>query len=130
MSLQKFEFTPEGVSKRAVATVEFYNLAERTGFTVVLPGSGEQQIFSGADIEFDPINKVFLVAQPVSSSAPSGSTIYVYDIHGNLQETINGFNFSNTFNVVATYIALHPSQRSGFVNGPDSGVTELQSFTY
>jgi hypothetical protein len=24
MSLQKFEFTPEGVSKRAVATVEFY----------------------------------------------------------------------------------------------------------
>ena len=112
------------------ATVEFYNLAEQTGFTVVLPGSGEQQIFSGADIEFDPINKVFLVAQPTSSSAPSGSTIYVYDIHGNLQETINGFNFSNTFNVVATYIALHPSQRSGYVDGPDSGVTELQSFTY
>jgi len=112
------------------ASVEFYNLAEQTGFTVVLPNSGEQQIFSGADVEFDPINKLFLVAQPNSSSAPSGSTIYVYDIHGNLQETINGFNFSNSFNVVATYIALHPSQRSGFVQGPDSGVTELQSFTY
>jgi len=112
------------------ATVEFYDLATEEGFTVVLPGSGGQQIFSGADIEFDPIHKVFLVAQPVSSSAPSGSTIYVYNTQGNLQETLNGFNFSNTFNVVAMYIALHPSARAGYVNGPDSGVTELQSFTY
>ncbi len=112
------------------ASVEFYNLAEQTGFTVVLPNSGEQQQFSGADIEFDPINKVFLIAQPTSSSSPSGSTIYVYDIHGNLQETINGFNFSNTFNVVAAYIALHPSQRSGFLIGPNQSVTQLEGFTY
>jgi len=112
------------------ASVEFYNLAEQTGFTVVLPNSQEQQTFSGADVEFDPINKLFLIAQPVSSSAPSGSTIYVYDIHGNLQETINGFSFSNTFNVIPTHIALHPSLRSGYVDGPDSGVTELQAFTY
>ncbi len=112
------------------ASVEFYNLSEQTGFTVVLPGSGEQQIFSGADVEFDPINKVFLIAQPVSSSAPSGSTIYVYDTHGNLQETINGFSFSNTFNVVPAHIALHPSLRSGYVDGPNSGVTEIEGFTY
>jgi len=112
------------------ASVEFYNLSTQTGFTVVLPGSGGQQIFSGADVEFDPIHKLFLIAQPTSSSAPSGSTIYVYDIHGNLQETINGFSFSNTFNVVPTHIALHPSLRSGFVDGPDSGVTEVESFTY
>ncbi len=112
------------------ASVEFYNLAEQAGFTVVLPNSGEQQQFSGADVEFDPIHKLFLIAQPTSSSAPSGSTIYVYDIHGNLQETINGFSFSNTFNIVAAYIALHPSQRSGYIVGPDQGETELQSFTY
>src|SRR5271166_1276887 len=112
------------------ANVEFYNLATETGFTVVLPGSGSQQIFSGADVEFDPIHKLFLVAQPVSSSSPSGSTIYVYDIHGNLQETINGFSFSNSFNVVAAHIALHPSQRTGYVDGPDQGVTELEAFTY
>ena len=112
------------------ASVEFYNLATKTGFTVVLPGSGSQQIFSGADVEFDPINKLFLIAQPVSSSSSSGSTIYVYDTGGNLQETLNGFNFSNSFNVVPAYIALHPSLRSGFVDGPDSGVNELQSFTY
>jgi hypothetical protein len=110
--------------------VEFYDLSTQTGFTVVLPGSGGQQQFSGADVEFDPVNKLFLVAQPDSSSAPSGSTIYVYDTHGNLKETLNGFSFSNTFNVVPMHIALHPSQRSGFVDGPDSGVTEIESFTY
>jgi hypothetical protein len=112
------------------ANVEFYNLSTQTGFTVVLPGSGEQQIFSGADVEYDPIHKLFLVAQPVSSSAPNGSTIYVYSTGGELEETLNGFSFSNTFNVVPMHIALHPKLRSGYVDGPDSGVTEIQSFTY
>ena len=112
------------------AHVEFYNLTTQAAFKVALPGSGNQQIFSGADVEFDPINKLFLVAQPVSSSAGSGSTIYVYDTRGNVQETLNGFNFSNAFNVVAIHIALNPSNRSGFVDGPDSGVSEIQSFTY
>jgi len=111
------------------ASVEFYNLATQTGFTVVLPGSGEQQIYSGADVEFDPVHKLFLIAQPVSSSAPSGSTIYVYDTSGRLQETINGFNFPGG-NVVPVHVALHPSLRSGYVDGPDPGVTEIQSFTY
>jgi hypothetical protein len=106
------------------------NLSTQTGFTVQLPNSGGQQFFSGADVEFDPVHKLFLIAQPNSSSAPSGSTIYVYDIHGNLQETINGFSFSNTFNVVPMHIALHPSVRSGYVDGPDRGVTEIQAFTY
>lgn len=112
------------------ANIEFYNLSTQTEFTVQLPGSGGQQFYSGADVEFDPIHKLFLIAQPNSSSAPSGSTIYVYDTHGNLQETINGLSFSNSFEVVPTYIALHPSLRSGYVDGPDSGVTELQGFTY
>ena len=31
------------------ANVEFYNLSTQTGFSVVLPGSGSQQFFSGAD---------------------------------------------------------------------------------
>jgi hypothetical protein len=112
------------------ASVEFYTLATQTGFTVVLPGSGGQQFFSGADVEFDSINKLFLIAQPNSSSASSGSTIYVYDTKGNLQETLNGFSFSNTFNVVPAHIAFKPSTRSGFVDGPSAGVTDIQSFTY
>jgi hypothetical protein len=112
------------------ASVEFYDLKKETGFTVVLPNSSEQQFFSGQDVEFDPIHKLFLVAQENSSSASSGSTIYVYDTKGNLKNTLNGFNFNNTFNVIPMHIALNPSQRSGFVDGPDQDVTEIQSFTY
>jgi len=112
------------------ANVEFYDLMTQTGFTVTLPRSGGQQFYSGADVEFDPIHKLFLVAQPNSSSSPSGSSIYVYDTNGNLKETLNGFNFSNAFNVIPAHIALNPSKRSGFVDGPDSGVTEIQSLKY
>jgi hypothetical protein len=112
------------------ANVEFYNPATQQSTNVVLPGSNSQQFFSGADVEFDSINKLFLIAQPNSSSAPSGSTIYVYSPSGVLQETLNGFNFSNTFNVVPAHIALHPNLRSGYVDGPDTSVSELQSFTY
>jgi hypothetical protein len=95
---------------------------------VTLPNSLSQQILSGADVEFDPINKVFLIAQPISSSTSSGSSIYVYDTKGNLQETLNGFSFTNVSTVVPTYIALNPASRGGFVNGPKPN--ELQSFTY
>jgi hypothetical protein len=49
---------------------------------------------------------------------------------GKLVESLNGFNFSTASNVVSTHIALNPSTRSGYVDGPDSGVTEIQSFTY
>jgi hypothetical protein len=112
------------------ASVEFYDLKTQTGFTVVLPNSGGQQFFSGNDVEFDPIHKLFLIAQENSSSSSSGSTIYVYDTKGNLKETLNGFNFNNTFNVIPMHIALNPSKRSGFVDGPDPGVTDIQSFTY
>jgi hypothetical protein len=109
------------------ADVEFYNLAQKTGFTVQLPGSGGNQFNSGADVEFDPLHKLFLIAQPNSSSG-SGSTIYVYDTKRNLRETLNGFNFSNAFNVIPVHIAVSPSNRSGYVDGPSTG--ELQSFTY
>jgi hypothetical protein len=111
------------------ASVEFYNLKKKTGFTVVLPNSGGVQQFSGADVEFDPIHKLFLIAQPDSSSS-NGSSLYVYDTKGNLKETLNGFSFNNTFNVIPMHIALNPGKRSGFVDGPDQGVTEIQSFTY
>ena len=112
------------------ASVEFIDLSTQSGFTVVLPNSGQNQFFSGADVEFDPINKLFLVAQSNSSSASSGSSIYVYDKNGVLQKTINGFNFSNAFNVIPAHIALNPGTRSGFVDGPATNVTSIQSFTY
>jgi hypothetical protein len=110
-------------------SIEFYNLATQSGFTVILPGASNQ-IFSGADVEFDPVNKLFLIAQPVSSTSPSGSSIQVFDPQGTFIESINGFSFSNAGNVVAAHIALKPSNRTGFVDGPSAGVTEIQSFTY
>lgn len=109
-------------------SVEFYDLTTHTGFSVILPGA-TGQIQSGSDVEYDPVNKLFFVAQSVSSTS-TGSSIQVYDIHGNLVESLNGFNFSNTFNVVATHIALNPSNRTGYVDGPDANVTQIQAFTY
>lgn len=109
-------------------SVEFYDLTAHTGFSVILPGA-TGQIQSGSDVEYDPVNKLFFVAQSVSSTS-SGSSIQVYDIHGNLVESLNGFNFSNTFNVIPTHIALNPAKRTGYVDGPDANVTQLQAFTY
>lgn len=109
------------------ASVEFIDLTTQTASIVVLPNSGQLQIFSGADVEFDAVNKVFFVAQPVSSSS-TGSSIYVYDTRGVLRGTLNGFNFSNAFNVIPMHIALHPSTRTGFVDGPSAN--EIQGFRY
>ena len=110
-------------------SVEFYNLATQTGFAQPLPGA-TQQFFSGADVQFDVVNKLFLVAQPNSSTAPSGSSIHVYDVSGNLVESINGLNFSNAFNVIPAHIALNPGRRIGFVDGPDVAAGQIQSFSY
>jgi hypothetical protein len=109
-------------------SVEFYDLTTHTGFSVILPGA-TGQIQSGSDVEYDPVNKLFFVAQSVSSTS-SGSSIHVYDIHGNLVESLNGFNFSNTFNVIPTHIALNPTNRAGYVDGPSANVTQIQAFTY
>jgi hypothetical protein len=110
-------------------SVQFYDLKHKTGFSETLPGA-TNQLQSGGDVEFDPVHKLFLVSQSVSSTQANSSAIYVYDEKGNLKETLNGFHFSNTFNVIPSHIALKPNARMGFVDGPDQGVTEVQSFNY
>jgi hypothetical protein len=110
--------------------ITFYDLSKQTGFLVALPDPG--QVTSGTDVEFDPVHKLFFVAQQVSGTA-SGSSIQVYDTKGNFVESLNGFNFSDTSSVIGTYIALNPSNRSGFVNSAGPQGTQgdaLQSFTY
>lgn len=107
--------------------VEFYNLANQTGFPIRLPNASNQ-LQSGADVEFDPVHKLFFVAQPVSSSAATGSAIYIFNPQGGLVRTMNGFNFSNASAVIPVHIALNPKTRSGYVDGPT--VNQLQSFTY
>jgi hypothetical protein len=110
-------------------SVQFYDLATLSGTSQPLPGA-TNQLFSGADVAVDPIHHLFLVAQPVSSTSSGDSSIYVYDTTGALVESLHGFHFSNASNVVAMHIALHPRWRYGFVDGPDAGVSQIQSFTY
>jgi hypothetical protein len=108
------------------AGVEFYDLnTQAVTAILVLPNSGSQQYLSGGDVEFDATNKLFLVAQPHSSTL-KGSSVYVYDTKGNLQESLNGFNFLEGG---GSHIAFNPGTRTGFVYGP-VGVNEIQEFKY
>jgi hypothetical protein len=109
--------------------VQFYNLSKHTGISETLPGANNPGQF-GSEVAVDPMNHLFFVAQERSSTQANSSAIYVYDEKGNLKQTFNGFNFNETFNITPTHIALNPGQRSGFVDGPDPGVTDIQSFTY
>ena len=113
------------------SAVQFYTLSDFTGISVFLPGHNPQtSTASGGDIEFDPINKLFLVAQPFSDGQlDNGSSIHVYDLDGNLVESIDGLNFQGGDNVFPVHITLNPNRRIGFVNGPDL-TTAIQSFSY
>ena len=113
------------------SAVQFFDLSDFSGVSVLLPGADPQtSTASGADIEFDPINKLFLVAQPFSDGQlDNGSSIQVYDLVGNLVESIDGLNFQGGDNVFPVHITLNPSRRIGFVNGPDL-TTAIQSFSY
>jgi hypothetical protein len=111
-------------------SLEFYDLAN--GFSIIetLP-QANNQIQSGTDVEYDPLHKVFLVAQPVSSTSATGSSVHVYDVLGSFVKSINGLNFVDSrFNIEPVHIALNPSRRVGFIDGPDEGFTEIQSFRY
>jgi hypothetical protein len=108
------------------AAVEFYDLATQGLVALdILPNSESLQFLSGGDVEFDATNKLFLVAQPHSSTG-TGSSIYVYDTKGVLQESLNGFSFLEGS---GSHISFNPATRTGFVMGP-VGVSEIQEFTY
>jgi len=111
------------------ASVQFYTLATKTGISVKLPNVGMDSLFAGQHIAFDPVNKLFLVAQPFSSTG-SGSSIQVYDTAGNFVESVDGLSFSGTGNVFPVHIAINPLARTGFVDGPALDDTEIQSFSY
>lgn len=105
-------------------SVEFYDLATQTGIIRRLPGA-VSQAQSGAAVQFDPVNKLFLIGQPMSSTAHSGSSIQVYDEQGNFIESINRLHLPAS----PVNMALHPAERIGYVlTTPD--LTSLQSFHY
>ncbi|MFZ0573173.1 MAG: hypothetical protein WA304_09940 [Candidatus Cybelea sp.] len=109
------------------AGVEFYNVAKETGNRVQLPNNAGQ-LEAGAFVANDAVNGLFLIAQPVSSTSPSGSSIQVYNESGTLEESINGFSFSDASSVIPVRISINPTSRSGWVNGPQAD--QLQGFYY
>jgi hypothetical protein len=111
--------------------VQFYNMNTGSRINVLLPNTTENDgTFRGQAVEYDPVNKLFLVAQPFTSTGSGGSSIQVYDIDGTFVESVDGLSFNGTGNVFAVHIALNPAQRTGFVDGPSTTVTQIQSFTY
>jgi hypothetical protein len=99
-------------------SLEFYDLATQTAIKVTLPNA-TSPTQSREDVEFDSVNKLFLVQQYISSTG-SGSS--VYDTQGNFVESINGLSLPAS----PSLIAHQPSKRTAFVYG----LTELASFNY
>ncbi len=115
------------------AGVEWYDLATGELIAYLILPNCSTPACAGTDVEYDSMHKLFLVAQSITSqSGDQSSTIYVYDTQGSWQETLNGFNFyTSRFDVLPVHMALHPSDRSGYVDQTNStGVGALQSFTY
>ena len=116
---------------QADGDVEFYNLNTQTGFAEALPIVGD--FFpGGADVEFDPVHKLFLVAQPNAGLQQGPSMIYAYNVQGKLIESLGGFTFSNRFSVIPMHIGINPKTRSGFVDDQSNQniPNQLRSFTY
>jgi hypothetical protein len=105
-------------------SVEFHDLVNGTATIVTLPGA-TNQLQSGGAVAVDPIHHLFLVGQEFSSTAPTGSSIHVFDEQGNYIESLNGFQLPAS----PAYMALHPSDRTGFVIVTPA-LTTLQSFSY
>jgi hypothetical protein len=108
------------------AGVEFYNVAKQTGTRVQLPNNATQRS-AGDFVANDAVHGLFLIAQPVSTTG-SGSSIQVYNESGTLEESINGFNFSDASTVIPVRISINPTSRTGWVNGPQAD--QLQEFSY
>jgi len=104
--------------------LDFYDLATKTGFRVPLHNAHNQQQ-SGGDVQYDPMNKLFLVGQEFSSTAPSGSSVQVFDTQGHFIKAINGLSLPAS----PAYMALNPSRRMGYVIVTPA-LTQLQSFKY
>jgi len=107
-------------------SVQMYDLTTKKQiFVGQIPNSGGEGQ-AGTSIAADPINHLFLVAQP--NSLRGGSEIYVYDEKGNVLESLTGFDFPSYELTPGSALQVVASSRSGYVPGP--AANQLQSFTY
>jgi hypothetical protein len=101
-------------------SIEFYDLATETGVSKTLNGAtGEYE--AGYDVEFDSVNKLFLIDQEYCASQ-GGGCIDVYDTSGNFVEAVSAPGFG--------HIAFNPNTRTGFLELNDGTFNELESFSY
>jgi len=110
--------------------VEFYDLAKQTGFEVPIPNNGSP-LQAGLDVAFDPIHKLFLIAQYSSTGSPNDPQprVYVYDERGDLKNTVTGLQRLG----FPDPVRINPHTRTGFlpvIVEPQHAFLELQSFTY
>jgi hypothetical protein len=102
-------------------SVQIYDLkTEKQTFVGQIPNAGGEGQ-AGSSISADPIDHLFLVAQP--NSLLGGSEIYVYDEQGDVLEGLTGFAFGPY-----SGIQVSAATRSGYVAGPRAN--QLESFTY
>lgn len=104
-------------------SIEFYDIATQSGSIETLNGA-TSNLNSGADVQFDPVNKLFLIDQQVCAGGFVGSCIQVYDTRGNWVEATSPI--AGSFG----HIAFNPNTRTGFLWLNDDKFDELESFTY
>ena len=73
------------------------------------------------------MHELFLVADPVYAPT-GGSAIVVYKENGDLVEAITGFHFRTGSPRVPIRVAVNPTLRMGWVDGP--GIDQIQQFFY
>ncbi|HEV3155162.1 MAG TPA: hypothetical protein VGZ02_15240 [Candidatus Baltobacteraceae bacterium] len=107
--------------------VEFYDVNKERGLAFTqLPCTGNtDQTTSGAGVAVDPVNKLFLVTEPLyACDNRQQSALVVYDETGKQIEVIPGFKFV----IAEPAPAINPSKRMGWLFGPK--FSQLQQFFY
>ncbi|HEX4080864.1 MAG TPA: hypothetical protein VHX61_18535 [Rhizomicrobium sp.] len=108
--------------------VEFYDLKKKAGITFAqLPCTSDtDQTNSGSGVAVDPVNKLFLVADPFYCDGTQGGAVVVYDEAGNYVESITGFNLA----LGEGAPAMNPGKRMGWAFSGPNGLDQLQQFFY
>lgn len=106
-------------------SLELYDLTNQFSILVQPLEGATNQSQAGGAVAFDPIHRLFLIGQEVSSVAPSGSSILIYDERGDFIKSVDGLSLPAS----PVNIAINPTQRIGYVL-VTPGLNQLQGFKY
>ena len=106
-------------------SMELYDLTNQFSILVQPLQGATNQSQSGGAVAFDPVHKLFLIGQEVSSVAPSGSSVLIYDERGDFIKSVDGLSLPAS----PVNIAINPTQRIGYVLVTPN-LNQLQGFKY